>query len=460
MIPQLLVSGALSGQSLKEDMWRARSLCPVPLFFAFISLADTLPKLTPLIPSPKPAFPRPSPKPKPTLIQNNYQNVSQLITSSGYTVREYNVTTRDSYILMIQRIPRGRNEPRGKRRRKPVAFLMTGLLSSSADYVVNLPDQSLGFILADNGFDVWLGNVRGTIYSSHEYLKKWQARYWDFSFDEMINFDLPDQIDFILKKTRQSSLLYVGWSQGSLIMFGLLASKPSYNKKVRLFNAIAPVAYLGHMTSEVSEMVPFADFLNGLLQMTLHGAFLEPSGPVFEQIKEEECGSSKQGPACKAAFKLFNGGFPVEMNKTRFPVYMYNNPAGSSVRNMYHFAQIIRDNRCQMFDWGPLKNMKIYGQKRPPAYDLTKVTAPVALYWSAGDVLARPTDVRHLEKSLPNLVLSYKVPVRGFTHIDFVWSIKAKNHLYRMILYMMQRYSQEQPQQLPSPSVNRNTVHV
>nr|XP_050027650.2 gastric triacylglycerol lipase-like isoform X1 [Dermacentor andersoni] len=421
------------------DMWRARSLCPIPLLFAFVSLKVVLPPL-----------------PERKLIKDDYQNVSQLITSNGYPVEEYTVTTRDSYVIMIQRIPRGRREPQGQRR-KPVAFLMTGLLSSSADYVVNLPDQSLGFILADNGFDVWLGNVRGTTYSSHRRLKNWMKKYWDFSFDEMINFDLPAQIDMILEKTESPSLLYVGWSQGSLIMFGLLASKPQYNQKVRLFNAIAPVAYLGHMTSEMKEMVPFADFLDGLLQMTLNGAFLAKNGPVFQQIKKDECGSTMQRPACKAVFKLVNGGFPIEMNKTRFPVYLANNPAGSSVRNMYHFAQIIRDNRLQMFDWGPLQNKKIYGQKRPPEYDLSRVTAPVALYWSAGDVLARPVDVKHLAKRLPNVVLSYKVPVRGFTHIDFVWSIYAKDHLYKEILRMMLKYSQEQ-QPPSSPGFDRNNI--
>jgi len=68
-----------------------------------------------------------------------------------------------------------------------------------------------------NGFDVWLGNSRGNKYSRmHTTLNPDKdAEYWNFSWQEMMEYDLPTFIDFVLKHTGKKNTVYIGHSQGT-----------------------------------------------------------------------------------------------------------------------------------------------------------------------------------------------------------------------------------------------------
>lgn len=88
----------------------------------------------------------------------------------------------------------------GKRGAGQPVFLQHGLLSSSADWLLSGPEKALAFILADAGYDIWLGNARGNTYSKrHVSLKHDDSEFWDFSWHEMAYFDVPAEIDYVYK---------------------------------------------------------------------------------------------------------------------------------------------------------------------------------------------------------------------------------------------------------------------
>ncbi|KAH3869735.1 gastric triacylglycerol lipase-like [Dreissena polymorpha] len=230
-------------------------------------------------------------------------------------------------------------------------------------------------MLADAGFDVWLGNSRENTYGRrHMTLNTTDKEFWQFSWDQMAQQDLPAAIDRILAITGVSSLFYGGHSQGGAIMYALMSHDPSYATKVKLFVAHAPAVYGNTMTSPIKYIAPFSKGLGPIGELLTHGELL-PHSEVYDFLAKYVCNQAIIPELFCENLLFVISGFDVEqMNISRVPVYMGTHPAGTSIQNLLHFAQMVENPNFQMYDYGPAENMKIYHQKTPPVYDMSNAT--------------------------------------------------------------------------------------
>lgn len=168
-------------------------------------------------------------------------SVLQLIADAGYYGEAHQVVTEDGYLLTVHRvlpafIDQGRT-------RKPV-FLMHGIVATAADFLITGPNVALGFYLAQCGYDVWLGNARGSRHSmKHPIYSPDSKEFWQFSWHEIGYYDLAAMIDYILAVNRASQLFFIGHSQGTTTLLVLLSTRPEYNYKIAQAHMMAPSAF-------------------------------------------------------------------------------------------------------------------------------------------------------------------------------------------------------------------------
>ncbi|XP_058444437.1 lipase 1-like [Malaya genurostris] len=354
----------------------------------------------------------------------------QLIRKYGYEVEEHEVRTEDGYLLAMYRIP-----PRHLGSRRYPIFLMHSLLSTSADWVLIGRNHGLAYLLADLGYDVWMGNARGNRYSrKHERYAITSVEFWDFTWHEIGLYDVPAFIDYVLKQTDSRKLHFIGYSQGTIVVFVALSERPELNEKLVQMQLLSPAIYLKEFDSFLLKLIVMScDEIVARLTASQIYEFT----PYFEYqyfFFKRLCPSPAQR-VCRLVIFDVVGGYPENLDVKLLRILLGHFPAGVSVKQIHHVCQLFRDGIFQQYDYGnPEINLQRYGSTQVPKYNVSRVKAPVRFYYSYGDRVVNYRNVLQLQQELSNLVSSYPVPDKLFGHADFAYGRDVKEVLYEEVL--------------------------
>jgi lysosomal acid lipase/cholesteryl ester hydrolase len=118
----------------------------------------------------------------------------QVVADKGFDIETHLVRTEDGYLLKLFRI-------RDKKiigKNAKVVFMQHGLLASGGTFIKYADDNTPVFNLAREGYDVWIGNNRGNLYSHSNDKIDWKTDprdFHDYSFQDLGKYDLPVMID-------------------------------------------------------------------------------------------------------------------------------------------------------------------------------------------------------------------------------------------------------------------------
>jgi len=382
-----------------------------------------------------------------------------MVRAAGYPAETHHTTTADGYILALHRIPRGKEDGTGPLS-GAVCYLQHGLMVSSADWVIPTPKKGFGFILADAGCDVWMGNFRGNTYSSnHTTLDPGDSggKFWEYSWDEMAKYDIPAQVEKILEVTGKEKLFYIGHSMGTTTFMAMHHYRPDIAKKIQLGNLMAPVATVGHSYYFVLEFLNYYDVgypteysIGGMIWKLLGPGRFAPHNWIFDLLAKSEeifCESLPKSFAhyCQMIYEtaiFLDGGFDYsQFNTSLVEPILSHAPAGTSKFTIGQYLQELKTQKFKGYDWLDEAKNKAHHQGEIPHYSLSNVSTPIAIYWGDNDWYTARKDVEFLLNGLPNIVpgMRHEVEYDNWSHLDFLWGVDADKLVYKFVIQNIEK---------------------
>ena len=243
---------------------------------------------------------------------------------------------------------------------------------------------------------MWFGNNRGTTNSYlHVNLTVEDTEYWDYSYNEMGKYDLPANVDYVLKKTGVSKITYMGHSQGTTQFWVANTMYPDLGQKIERMVAFAPVMYLAHQNGPLVLLALETGIDHILLNAFDELLWLKDGYSRFDTFVYDYAPTILTFiPRTTWAFVEAIVGIDGQshMSNKRMPMMARNDVGGSSTTNLKLWAKNIREK-----GFGDLNG-------KPYAVETLKerlANTDILLLAGTHDAFSQPKDVDSLQAVLP-----------------------------------------------------------
>lgn len=79
----------------------------------------------------------------------------------------------------------------------------------------------------------------------------------DTRWDELGRYDIPAVIEYILAKSGQQKISYIGFSLGCAMFFIAMIHQPELNSKIEMMIALAPATTIANTRSSIRYLGPY-----------------------------------------------------------------------------------------------------------------------------------------------------------------------------------------------------------
>lgn len=154
--------------------------------------------------------------------------MSCLITPPKLRGEMHHPITKDGWKITIERF----SPKESQLKRKYPVVLCHGLMANRFYFTIN-EEESLAYQLFNEGYDVWVVDLRGRDTAG---LPSWffGEKKYTYSIDDYIHYDMDTILEYVLKKTNSEKVNWIGHSMGGMIAYARLGSY----KETRIANLV------------------------------------------------------------------------------------------------------------------------------------------------------------------------------------------------------------------------------